>query len=134
MKRALALLILALFPGFIFADGVESNTPSSGSIANAPVNKASDASFDKRLPPVLPGERMNDSGHEVRVWSSSGPVPVSQAPEPFKDKQLINDVVRNQGIIVDERRDRFDRRPGDNSWNKSEHGQEQTSPSSQNAK
>ncbi|NMC64480.1 MAG: hypothetical protein GYA55_15045 [SAR324 cluster bacterium] len=134
MKFAFSLLTLALFPCYVFADGVPSDTPSSGSMANAPVNKASDASFDKRLPPVLPGERMNDSGHEVRVWSSSGPVPVSQAPEPFKDKQLVNDVVRNQGIVIDERRDRFDRRPGDNSWNKPEHEQEQTSPSSQNAK
>lgn len=47
--------------------------------------KASDASFDKRLPPVIPGEAISDSGRKTRVWSSSGPVPVSEAPDPWKN-------------------------------------------------
>lgn len=104
MRLLFVFIISVLFPVLLFADGNLSGSSTPSSIANAPVNKASDASFDKRLPPVLPGERMNDSGHEVRVWSSSGPVPVSQAPEPFKDKQLIDDFVTNKSVIVDERR------------------------------
>lgn len=94
-----ALLAIILIPALSLAVPVQ--TPVSP--ANVPVNQASDASFDKRLPPVLPGERMNDSGHEMRVWSTAGEVPVSQAPEPFKDKQLIDDFVSNKGIIVDDR-------------------------------
>lgn len=66
-------------PGFVFGDG---DRPASGARPAATPNQASDASFDKRLPPVLPGEEVNDSGRTMKVWSTAGPVPVSTAPEP----------------------------------------------------
>ena len=99
------LLTLLLYPAVLFADGGAPSAPQAPSVpVNAPVNKASDASFDKRLPPVLPGERMSDNGHDVRVWSTSGGVPVSQAPQPFDNQQLIDNFATNSGIIVDGRR------------------------------
>jgi len=39
--------------------------------------------YDKRLPPVLPGEVVvTEEGQKMRVWSSSGPVPVNPRPTP----------------------------------------------------
>lgn len=39
--------------------------------------------YDKRLPPVLPGEEVvTESGQKMKVWSSAGPVPVNQ-PTPL---------------------------------------------------
>lgn len=102
MKYLSALFLLVAVPAILNA---QQNQPAvkPSVLANAPVNKASDASFDKRLPPVLPGERVNDNGRDMRVWSTAGEVPVSQAPQPFEDRQLIEDVLRNPGIFVDER-------------------------------
>ena len=68
----------------------------------------SDAQFDKRLPPVLPGEEVSDGKETMKVWSSSGPVPVGDAPEPWK-----NDFSRHHGggqgvgVIVDKRGDQL---------------------------
>ena len=39
--------------------------------------------YDPRLPPVLPGEEITtESGKKMRVWSSSGPVPINQPTPP----------------------------------------------------
>jgi hypothetical protein len=39
--------------------------------------------YDKRLPPVLPGEEVvTETGQRMRVWSSSGPVPINPPPQP----------------------------------------------------
>ncbi len=102
MKYLSALFIIMAVPAVLSA---QQNQPAvkPSVLANAPVNKASDASFDKRLPPVLPGERVNDNGRDMRVWSTAGEVPVSRAPQPFEDRELIEDALRNPGVIVDER-------------------------------
>lgn len=64
---------------------------------------ASQKTFDKRLPPVLPGETVTDSsGKKMRVWSTSGPVVVSEAPEPWKKEGELNQVAPG-GVIVDRR-------------------------------
>ena len=99
-------MALLLFPLPLFADGA-AEAAGQGS----QVTQASDASFDKRLPPVLPGERMKNQGHDVRVWSTAGEVPVNPAPEPFKDQQMIDDFVRNKGIVVDARSTPFPPQP-----------------------
>ena len=59
------------------------------------------ASFDKRLPPVLPGEEITKDGKTMKVWSSSGPVVVADAPEPWRTpaQQLPSGI----GVIVDQR-------------------------------
>ena len=85
-----SLLAVALPMGVSIADGV---APS------ATPNQASDASFDKRLPPVLPGERVSDDGHTMRVWSTTGPVPVSSAPAAPSAGESVD----LGGVIVDER-------------------------------
>ena len=71
---------------------------------------ASDASFDKRLPPVLPGEIVNDSGRKMKVWSTSGPVPVSDAPEPWKkDEDVLSGGKTGPSdvhVVIDKRKDK----------------------------
>jgi hypothetical protein len=56
--------------------------------------------YDKRLPPVLPGEEVTtEGGRKMRVWSSSGPVPVNPRPTP----QTYNGGM--PGLILDGRRE-----------------------------
>lgn len=83
--------VLTTGPDVAMADGEPA--------AAATPNQASDASFDKRLPPVLPGERVSDDGHTMRVWSTTGPVPVASAPEVSAPQKSIE----LGGVIVDER-------------------------------
>jgi hypothetical protein len=51
--------------------------------------------YDKRLPPVLPGEEIvTETGQRMRVWSSSGPVPVNPPPpqqQPYGGVPVIVD-------------------------------------------
>lgn len=55
-----------------------SNVPSVDSVPTP-----SSKQYDKRLPPVLPGEEIvTESGQRMRVWSSSGPVPINPPPPP----------------------------------------------------
>lgn len=63
--------------------------------------KGSDASFDKRLPPVYPGERINDSGKPARVWSTSGSVDGGGAKE---DSNSAKTKIPNIDVIIDGRR------------------------------
>lgn len=91
-----------------FADGDPDNSwtvPKEAHVAETP-NRASDASFDKRLPPVLPGEVVNDSGRKMKVWSTAGPVPVASAPEPWKSNEELKHISPGGvGVIVDQRKD-----------------------------
>ena len=110
-KAAIMCLCLALY----LPVGAVAEEPGSRSEwvqrdpAKKPVNKASDSSFDKRLPPVFPGEVVGDSGTKMKVWSTSGPVPVAEAPEPWKTPALPGgrpDGIGDSGIsvIVDDRK------------------------------
>jgi len=108
MKFCFALaLALLIINSYVYADGsVYENKPSLPEAETTP-NQASDASFDKRLPPVLPGEILNDSGTKMKVWSTSGPVPVSNAPEPWKENNNSlsqpNIPGKDISVIVDQR-------------------------------
>ena len=101
MRRTLIILSIFLPVSLALADGNPSEP--SRCIGRCPPDIASEVTADKRLPPVIPGERVSDSGTDTRVWSTSGPVHVSKAPEPFKDQQMIDDFVLNKGVIVDDR-------------------------------
>ena len=79
--------------------GAANETPSPTLEAQIAPNAASDASFDDRLPPVLPGEELNDSGRTTKVWSTSGPVPVGRAPEPWRKGSQVDDL----DVIIDGR-------------------------------
>ena len=96
--------VLLGLPSSIRADGVsEVESPVTEPRQVDTDDSKSAVSFDKRLPPVLPGESHPDGRQEMNVWSTSGPVPVSKAPEPFKKydaRELVNGGV---SVIVDER-------------------------------
>jgi hypothetical protein len=56
--------------------------------------------YDPRLPPVLPGELIvTEEGERMRVWSSSGPVPVNPPPQP----QAFGTAGSIPGVLVDAR-------------------------------
>ncbi len=70
-------LIAALLPARAFAD---QEPPHMNSKDVAVTGSA--ASFDRRLPPVIPGEEIQHNGRKMKVWSTSGEVPVGQVPQP----------------------------------------------------
>lgn len=83
----LKLLIL------IFCIAVSSLVPLQGSAADGTefqereewVKEPSSpevAVIDKRLPPVIPGQTVSDGTRKIKVWSTSGPVPVSPPAAP----------------------------------------------------
>lgn len=89
------------FPQAAFGDGM--GLPEAPPLPKATPNERSDATFDPRLPPVLPGEEVNDDGNKMRVWSSAGGVPVSPAPEPFKKTTGTLDLSNGATVIMDNR-------------------------------
>jgi len=111
----LALVIGAfayLTPRPAFSDEVYSGEPPSiGTTAQTMADVAkvgSAASFDKRLPPVIPGENIQHNGRTMKVWSSAGPVPVGQVPAPPAAPQApgqaqVGGALPNLGVIVDQR-------------------------------
>jgi hypothetical protein len=73
------------------ADGVsEIEIPVTEQRQGDTDDSKSAASFDKRLPPVVPGESHPDGRQEMNIWSTSGPVPVPR-PEMFfiRDEQIL---------------------------------------------
>lgn len=61
--------------------------------------------LDPRLPPMLPGEEVTRGGKKMRVWTTTGPVPVTnlsppQAPGP---PGQANIAPGNVSIVVDRR-------------------------------
>ena len=108
IRPSLILALLVLFPALSWADGSPASewTAQGQPRPTVTPNTASDASFDPRLPPVLPGETVNDSGRKMKVWSTTGPVPVSTAPEPWRNNHeevLHHDTHGGVGVIVDTR-------------------------------
>lgn len=100
-------LILSCFSTKLFADG----TDADGFAAPKAPAAGSDAQFDKRLPPVLPGEEVKDGKQTLKVWSTTGGVPVSQAPEPWRDSNLRGGRLPAEvGVIVERDQDRNDHR------------------------
>ena len=106
ISLGVCLMYCLIFSSAALADGnPESDwTAPKEPRAAATPNRASDASFDKRLPPVLPGEIVSDNGRKMRVWSTAGPVPVASAPEPWK-LDLGHISPNGVGVIVDQRKD-----------------------------
>ena len=96
MRTILALLFIPLVT---WADGGRDSFSVS---QDSPEIAKADAQFDRRLPPVLPGEEVSDGKNKMKVWSSSGPVPVGRAPEPWADpgKTRISPEV---GVVIDQR-------------------------------
>ncbi len=59
---------------------------------------------DTRLPPLLPGEEVKAGSKTVKIWSTSGPVSVGKAPEPWKSEDSeAKELLENGRVIVDQR-------------------------------
>lgn len=109
IRRSIYLLSLSLLLicSISLADGGNREdwaAPQNKEVSKSSVNDGSDASFDKRLPPVFPGEEVRDNGKKIKVWSTSGPVPVSPPPQPF-DTYNGRQLPSGTGVIVDRRRE-----------------------------
>ena len=95
------LLSVIFFIGLCLADAPDAANEWSGKEGQA-LQATAQGTLDPRLPPVLPGEPVVRGGKKMNMWSTSGPVPVGDAPEPFEDKQRID--VDDVDIIVDQRK------------------------------
>lgn len=90
-------LLQSLCSARAFADGDEIH-PSSLRGRSTPTTRQ----YNDRLPPVLPGEEIEtETGQRMRVWSSSGPVPVNIQPTPSNVEGNIGN--SGVGVIVDSR-------------------------------
>jgi len=95
----------------VITNGILQNTANSDEGSEHIARELSEARIDntendQRLPPTIPGQEMVVGGKKVKVTSTSGPVPVSQPPEPWKDqhKETVKDIFgSNGGVIVDDR-------------------------------
>ncbi len=119
MKNLIQLIILlvtvTIAPCFAKAtladeDGTETILDTRSVQPEHTLAAGSDAQFDKRLPPVLPGEEVRDGEHKMKIWSTSGPVPVGPAPRPFDAPSVgqatpeANDSLpSNVDVIIDRR-------------------------------
>lgn len=84
--------------GIAYGDGENQHERS-------PSDVGADASIaDDRLPPVFPGEEVHDGNKKIKVWSTSGGVPVSQPPEPWRNPNDKEINLRNGvGVLIDAR-------------------------------
>jgi hypothetical protein len=113
LKRGLVLGLAAVSCAAVWgnsarADGVGYGGSEGTGRPPGLATPGSDASFDKRLPPVLPGEEVSDGKNRMKMWSTSGPVPVAPAPEPWKESVAERNRLLGSGIgvIVDQREGR----------------------------
>jgi len=100
-----AVTSFPVLENLVHADGVGYVNSDTIARPEGVATPGSDASFDKRLPPVLPGEEVSDGKNRMKMWSTSGPVPVAPAPEPWKESDEVRNKILGSGIgvIVDQR-------------------------------
>ncbi len=69
-----------------------------------PTQEGSAASFDKRLPPVIPGEEISHEGQKMNVWSTAGRggAQVLQAEAPPVNGDTLN-LPKDISVIIDQR-------------------------------
>ena len=114
MRRISSLVILLISVAFPVvkvsaSDELEQPRAHGALAADDVAVTGSAASFDKRLPPVIPGESIKHNGRSMRVWSSSGPVPVGQVPQAPQapvaggNSGGAGQLPANVGVIVDNR-------------------------------
>ena len=104
-----ALFMVAMFlcaPLCVWADGIDEIERSPLNPPGVVLTPGSDAGFDNRLPPVLPGEEVSDGSKTMKVWSSAGPVPVHRAPDPGDGESPGQKLLEKGsiGVIVDQRK------------------------------
>lgn len=90
-------LLDSLILATAFADGDELH-PSELHGRTTPTTRQ----YNDRLPPILPGEEIEtETGQRMRVWSSSGPVPINRQPTPASIENNVGN--SGVGVIVDSR-------------------------------
>lgn len=118
MIRHLIIAAVLVFPaGGAWGDGEAEGCPPGAECEEAQpiVEPAPDPSpmpkLDKRLPPVLPGQSVEIGGRKMKVWSTSGPVPVGNPPEPWREfngRTYLD--TQDLDVIVDQRSGRRGKR------------------------
>lgn len=101
-----AFIVPIATPGALYADGDASAYNPRGAAGQV---GADAAAADRGLPPVFPGEEVRDGDKTIKTWSTSGPVTVGQAPEPWRRGAGGAGNPGNGsgvGVWVDARRDR----------------------------
>jgi len=109
MVRVFVLLVLMLsIAEVVFADGEQVCDVESGCKQEIEKKRTFVPKLDKRLPPVIPGQVVEVDGQKIKVWSSSGPVPVSNPPEPWREfnSRTYVDTPRDLEVIVDDRKNK----------------------------
>ena len=109
MRRIALLCCLVLVgPNRAWADGEQICESGTECAPEAPA-EGSKRTFvpklNKRLPPVIPGQVVEVDGQKIKVWSSAGPVPVGNPPEPWREynSRSYLDVPGGVDVIVDDR-------------------------------
>lgn len=93
--KSVTVFLMLFSAAHCFADGTSRSDGSKSDKSSANYKKAEQ---------LLPGEEVvTPTGKKMRVWSTTGPVPVSAAPEPFEKGQKVN--IDDVNVIV--------RSPGD---------------------
>ena len=67
------------------------------------IASGADAQFDKRLPPVIPGEEVRDGNSRIKAWSTSGQLGSAPAAEPPRPPQAGTSQQIPLGVVVDSR-------------------------------
>ena len=100
---AICLAVECFYPCSVRADGEDRQPGTELSAGQPPV-----AARDPRLPPLLPGEQVNAGGNTMKMWSTSGPVPVGEPAQPFAGPNPTfgpnSQLPQGIGVIVDQRR------------------------------
>ena len=88
MKKILLLAALVFLPIVSArADGEPSAENQHIDTRTGAEKVGADAAVaDDRLPPVFPGEEVRDGNNKIKTWSTSGPIHVGRAPEPWRDE------------------------------------------------
>ncbi len=114
MKQISVILTSLLFSLPLYADGLDARNPSNPHVSVPEVQDVPSEYVDKRLPPVVPGQRVTAGGSEHKVISTSGPVPISPVPEIQQPRNHIDGAynpgvsgagIGSIGVIVDRDKD-----------------------------
>lgn len=119
---AFGAVITFIFSLFSIPSAVLADADVRGDPPPSQQPSGSNASFDHRLPPVIPGETLHGPGGDMAVWSTSGnlgggtPPRVNGAPNPPLPKTVEGaesgwsgqggELPEHLGVIVDQRKDK----------------------------
>ena len=102
-RKSIALTVFLLILSIFLIDIRQSyaDAPGADSFKEPSPQNGSLASFDKRLPPVIPGEEIGTGNKKMKVWSTSGDLAASEPPAApeFRHRERSPSI----GVVVDGR-------------------------------